>query len=694
MGTGPHGKAFLEEHDLDKRPYSFSCDGPQFVDRSGNVTRQLKAPLNLTSWDVLYYRLRANFDGLSSGYCPSPPSSLETGGDVTYNLGKRVTAISCNGDTVTVTFENVISGGTGTYHAHLVIAADGSNSTIRKLLAPKAVPKYCGYLAWRGTVPEAEVSDETRKFFDKGFFSNVLPGNRGYLVGYAMPGKDGTLERGCRAFNFVWYSKLPPSSALQTVLTDSSGHRHHNTLPRGRMDPGVWKRQFEPCKEVMLPAFREVCENVKEPFISAVNDCTAPSALYFNGKVILLGEALALIRPHTGISFDTAAFQVLQLKRVMEGQSTLDEWQEQVNSNNRKAELFALVYGRFLLYGALRPSFLVTSASLHAAFQSFTTDSSLFALPITITSESLTPLPPLPFTSSSFAASLPTLAPHLTPKDPIYLFLRRSLEASTFAAVTYVPANAPVRAKTLFASTRSTLLRELGLERFEGSYFCTDDFEVLDAKEWEARDGRGEGGREGGGKDEAILTREERELQGVKRAEEEERHGTGGRDIGWGGGQSKQGGAASGLKMKVGDGVGEALRGLGEEGCLAQMAIDLATETVTLSRSKSNVSPSNLSSLIPSSDPSYTFYHYPSTPSIVFIYSCPSTTSVKGRMVYASSRNSVVQLAKDEDVEVSKRIEVGGPEDVTETSLRDEVMPKAETETKQGFARPKRPGRR
>lgn len=63
-------------------------------------------------------------------------------------------------------------------------------------------------------------------------------------------------------------------------------------------------------------------------------------------------------------------------------------------------------------------------------------------------------------------------------------------------------------------------------------------------------------------------------------------------------------------------------------------------------------------------------------------------------MVYASSRNNIVSLAKDEGLDVSKRIEAGEPDDITESRLREEMEPKVEAETKQGFARPKRPGRR
>lgn len=165
-----------------------------------------------------------------------------------------------------------------------------------------------------------------------------------------MPGENGSLHRGHRDFNFLWYQKLPPSSALyQAALTDRSGHRHRSTLPKGKMDPAVWTHQLE-AKDHMLPAFQEICSKVKEPFISTINDCAAPRARYLDSKVLL-------VRPHTGISFDTSAFQALELKRAVSGQITFDEWEKRVLRNNRKSELFAVAYGRYLMYGALKPSF-------------------------------------------------------------------------------------------------------------------------------------------------------------------------------------------------------------------------------------------------------------------------------------------------------------------------------------------------
>jgi twinfilin len=124
----------------------------------------------------------------------------------------------------------------------------------------------------------------------------------------------------------------------------------------------------------------------------------------------------------------------------------------------------------------------------------------------------------------------------------------------------------------------------------------------------------------------------------------------------------------------------------------------MATELLMLSFSSSDVSPAELSSKIPSDRPSYTFYHYPSTTSIIFIYCCPGSSKIKERMLYAASRANVVYVAKDEAVEVSKRIEIGAPDEIDEQRLKEEMEPSAGegagSGARQGFARPKRPGKR
>lgn len=67
-------------------------------------------------------------------------------------------------------------------------------------------------------------------------------------------------------------------------------------------------------------------------------------------------------------------------------------------------------------------------------------------------------------------------------------------------------------------------------------------------------------------------------------------------------------------------------------------------------------------------------------------------------MLYASSRASVLLVAKDEAVDVAKRIEVGAPDEISEERLKEEMEPPAGegvgSGARQGFARPKRPGKR
>ncbi|KAL6245342.1 Twinfilin-1 [Rhinocladiella similis] len=367
------------------------------------------------------------------------------------------------------------------------------------------------------------------------------------------------------------------------------------------------------------------------------------------------------------------------------------------------------------------------SAQLHDAFTRFTSDTtSLFALPITITQESLTPLDAVPFPSSSatFSSSLSSLDSLLTPTAPLYLLLRRAPSSPSLVAVTYIPSRAPVRQKTLFASTRATLVRELGSEKFDETVFLTEREEVLDPAQWDERAAPSASSADAGtgGGDVGLLSTEERELQAVKRAEEEERHGTRGRDLmgeGGSGGvigsRDGTGTGRSGVVMKITDDAREALGAVvnGTEGLTVQLGIEVASETTTLIASHDNVSVAQVIGLIPTDRPSYTFYSVPG--GAVFIYVCPGVSKVKERMIYASSRRGLLHIAEGEGVKVLKRLEAGDPDEL-EGRLEEEVRglstvgageggdddgaaapaPGSGTATPRGggFARPKRPGRR
>ena len=137
---------------------------------------------------------------------------------------------------------------------------------------------------------------------------------------------------------------------------------------------------------------------------------------------------------------------------------------------------------------------------------------------IGIEKESLVPKDTISLSSTDFFDDLNALDSLLKEDQAAYIILRRYQNAPDgFVAVTYVPDKANVRQKMLFASTRLTLVRELGAERFRETLFATTKSE-LTPEGWRKHDKHGEL--------KAPLTEEEQTLQGVKAAEAEASMGT------------------------------------------------------------------------------------------------------------------------------------------------------------------------
>lgn len=165
--THPEFDEFMDAHDLVKEPWFVQSHGIQWLDKASAVTRKVNKPLKMASWGVIYHRLRANFDGLVSGFCANPPAAGEKDGTAKFDLGKRVTGLAYEGNGMRVAFDDLLDGSKSGYLvADLVILADGANSALSRMLFPEVERVYAGYVAFRGTVPESEVSDETKKVFD------------------------------------------------------------------------------------------------------------------------------------------------------------------------------------------------------------------------------------------------------------------------------------------------------------------------------------------------------------------------------------------------------------------------------------------------------------------------------------------------------------------------------------------------
>ena len=179
ISAGPYCQEFMAKHDRSQQPYGTPSSTVQFFNVDGIATRHFKFASKMASWDVLYYRLRANFDGLTSNHCSQSYADEPGEGKGFYDLGKKVINVVSAKEKLEVAFEDLASGSKGTLHADYVVAADGASSIIRQQLFHEPHRPYSGYVAWRATVPENEVEADTVSLLDDHF--SIFKMRRSYM---------------------------------------------------------------------------------------------------------------------------------------------------------------------------------------------------------------------------------------------------------------------------------------------------------------------------------------------------------------------------------------------------------------------------------------------------------------------------------------------------------------------------------
>ena len=119
--AGGDTQAFFNKYDATNRPIAVTSKLRQYLDLQGNQIHREDTVQKMTSWDLLYYLLRANFDGVKSGYCKTP-GPIETDGEGTYEYGHMVKNVRDLGEHVEIEYEDK-GGNVATTTADLVIGA-------------------------------------------------------------------------------------------------------------------------------------------------------------------------------------------------------------------------------------------------------------------------------------------------------------------------------------------------------------------------------------------------------------------------------------------------------------------------------------------------------------------------------------------------------------------------------------------
>lgn len=302
-----------------------------------------------TNWGHLYRILRANFDGYVSKTCPTPPVPKPADGSAEYLTGKRVTSLQHADGTVTLNYVDVETGDEHSIKSELVIGADGLHSTIRKLVrAPLACPEtYAGFVAWRGAVPRKSVSQAASDFFS-GQVSSDLMGQNTYMICYVIPTDEGDFTPEAQLINWVLYQDVAEGTADEAaVFTDASGSRHQRTVPQGSVDPHTWDRFRGPLVARMAAPFAELVSATTNPFVTKVSDILCSKASFCDGRVVLVGDALATYRPHAGKATDQAASHCLELAKVWRGEGSLASWDVEACAGAKKMYLWSRLMGEF-----------------------------------------------------------------------------------------------------------------------------------------------------------------------------------------------------------------------------------------------------------------------------------------------------------------------------------------------------------
>jgi 2-polyprenyl-6-methoxyphenol hydroxylase-like FAD-dependent oxidoreductase len=260
-----------------------------YLDRDDNLIEQFYMPQTQTSWNLLYTTMKQAL----------PAESL--------HAGEAFTGFDTKGEQVVAHFATGRSE-----RADLLIGADGARSSVRHVLLPEVVPSYAGYVAWRGLVPENALPQQAADVLRDRFTFQQGPGHS--ALAYLVPGEDGSTTSGERRWNWVWYRKQTRDE-LDQLLVDRDGKQRTFSMPPGatkEVDIDVLRAASG---SLLAPAFQALVASTQEPFVQAIQDLRVPRMVF--GRVILLGDAAFVPRPHTAGSTAKAAANALALATTL-----------------------------------------------------------------------------------------------------------------------------------------------------------------------------------------------------------------------------------------------------------------------------------------------------------------------------------------------------------------------------------------
>ena len=281
---------FRERTDLELDRLTTATGFLRYLDRDGAVVYEEPRRYRYSAWHTIYRALLGCF------------------GRRRYYLGREVAGFSQRGEHVQVRFAD---GSTAAYD--LLVCADGIASNARAVLQPQARPAYAGYVAWRGTVEERQLSPAVRDLLADSICYQVMPNS--HILLYPIPELDGSVTPGRRLANFVWYRNYAAGTELDDLMTDSDGVRRDITLPPGAARQVHLDELRAVAAAQLAPQLAEVVRRTRLPFIQVIFDIEVERMVF--GRICLIGDAAFALRPHAAAGTAKAAADVWALAEAL-----------------------------------------------------------------------------------------------------------------------------------------------------------------------------------------------------------------------------------------------------------------------------------------------------------------------------------------------------------------------------------------
>ncbi|GFM20492.1 MULTISPECIES: NAD(P)-binding protein [Mycobacteriaceae] len=270
----------------------------QYLGSENEVVYREAAPWRYTSWGTFYRALLADF------------------GTERYHLGEYASGFDQDADGVEVRFA---SG--RIERAELVVFADGITSASRRRISPDSELEYSGYVGWRGTVPEREVSPATFELLRDSISYSF--GLHTHINVYPIPSPSGGLSVGERLLNYVWYRNVAEGYELDELMTDKRGFVAGVSLHPGQVQDRFVDEMRSAASNVLAPAAAEVVLRTEQPYLQAVYDVGVQQMA--TGRVALIGDAASAARPHAAAGTAKAAANAWALHDALADSSDIAE---------------------------------------------------------------------------------------------------------------------------------------------------------------------------------------------------------------------------------------------------------------------------------------------------------------------------------------------------------------------------------